>query len=195
MKHVIEKYENEYDFIYLFANDEVLNFYPKFGFEKVIETSYELDVSQLKKKEGLIRKLDKEREEDYKTIVRLASKRQPISQRLGIQDDIWPLLVYCFYEFRENLYYLEDEDVIVIADRTEGILHIYDILSLKTIDLDTIIEKIAMQNDRKIEFHFIPEGSKYSISSVFKEIPDNTLFLRTKDTVLKGILFPMTSHT
>lgn len=30
LEHVIAKYEDQYDFLYLFANDTVLDFYPKF---------------------------------------------------------------------------------------------------------------------------------------------------------------------
>lgn len=40
MKHIIEKYEKDYDFIYSFANDTVLEFYPKFDFGQVQESNY-----------------------------------------------------------------------------------------------------------------------------------------------------------
>ena len=67
-------------------------------------------------------------------MVRPGTNRQPIYQRLGVYNDIWPLLVYCFYEYKDDLYYLVDEDVIVIIRREDGRLHIYDILSLNPID-------------------------------------------------------------
>ncbi|AGE76704.1 hypothetical protein DF16_orf05130 [Bacillus thuringiensis serovar kurstaki str. YBT-1520] len=53
MNHIIKKYEKNYNFIYLFANDTVLEFYPKFGFEKVQESSFSLKVS------NMIRQIDK----------------------------------------------------------------------------------------------------------------------------------------
>ena len=40
MNHILEEYEGKYDFMYLFANNSVLDFYPKFGFERVEETLY-----------------------------------------------------------------------------------------------------------------------------------------------------------
>ncbi|SCY56677.1 GNAT family N-acetyltransferase [Alkaliphilus peptidifermentans] len=195
MKYIIEKYEKNYDVIYLFANKEVLNFYPKFGFDKVIEAAYQLDVDQLQKKETLIKKLDKDNEEDRKTIERLGSNRLPISKRLGVYNDIWPLFVYCLYEYRNDLYYLVNEDVILIMRREDKKLNIYDILSLKPIDLDSIVEKVVIPDDRIVEFHFVPEFSRYKSSEALKERPDDTLFVISKNTSLKEILFPMPSRT
>jgi len=195
IKHIIEKYENDQDIIYLFANDSVLDFYPKFGFEKVIESAYELDTSQLQRQEISIRKLNIENKADYKLVLRLATNRRPISQNLGVHKDIWPLLAYCFFEYNEDLDYLEDEDIIVISKRKEGILHIYDVLSLKPFELDKVLEKISMSTDRKLEFHFIPELRKYKANTSLMEKADDTLFIRSKNTLLKEVLFPLTSHT
>lgn len=50
LNHVIAKYEDQYDFLYLFANDTVLDFYPKFGFERIEESSFTVDACNLKKK-------------------------------------------------------------------------------------------------------------------------------------------------
>lgn len=37
MNKVLEEYENKYDYMYLFANESVLDFYHKFGFKPVEE--------------------------------------------------------------------------------------------------------------------------------------------------------------
>lgn len=37
MNKVLAEYENKYDYMYLFANESVLDFYPKFGFKPVEE--------------------------------------------------------------------------------------------------------------------------------------------------------------
>lgn len=55
LDYVIAKYEHEYDFLYLFANDSVLEFYPKFGFERVEESSFTVDASDLKTRESTIK--------------------------------------------------------------------------------------------------------------------------------------------
>lgn len=195
INYIIEKYENQCDIIYLFVNDKVLDFYPKFGFEKVLESAYEIELSQIQKEETFIKKLSVNNIEDYKTIERLVSNRQSVSQELGVYNDIWPLLVYCIYEYKEDLYYLVEKDIIVIMKREEEKLHIYDVISLKPIDLDNIIKKIITSSDTIIEFHFIPELNKYNISKSFREGMDDTLFVKSKNNFLKEVLFPITSHT
>ena len=194
INHIIDEYENQCDIIYLFANNRVLDFYPKFGFQKVIENAYEIKANQLQKKEASIKKLRVDNEEDYKNIVRLVSDRQPVSKQLGVYNDIWPLLTYCLYEYKEDLYYLVEEDIIVIMRREER-LHIYDIISLKPINLDSIIEKIVIPDDKIVEVHFMPELNKYKVIKGFKKELDDTLFVRSTDNSSKEVLFPKTSHT
>lgn len=195
INHIIEKYETECDFIYLFANDSVLDFYPKFGFKKAIESAYILNTAQLSRNTSIIKRLNTENAQDYKTIIRIASNRVPISEKLSSVNDNWPLIVYCLYEFKNDLYYLTEEDSIVILRRENKVLHVYDILSLKPFDLDNIIQNIPDENDEKIEFHFIPKLNRYKVSRTLAERQDDTLFVRGETALPDEILFPMTSQT
>lgn len=194
INYIIEKYEREYDFIYLFANDTVLDFYPKFGFKKAVESAYTMDTAQVKRKESGFIKLNPENPEDYDKIVKLAAGRVPISEKLSAVNDNWPLTVYCLYEFKDDLYYSTQKDMIVIFRREKNTLHIYDILSLKPFDLDNIIEEITEINDDEIEFHFIPELKRYKAAGILEERQDDTLFVRGA-TLSGEILFPVASHT
>ena len=82
MNHILEKYENETDFIYLFANDTVLDFYPKFGFEKVQESSFSLAISDLghqQVKGKSLRQLNIENQDDIQLMKEFARRRIPVS--------------------------------------------------------------------------------------------------------------------
>ncbi|MGK0468342.1 GNAT family N-acetyltransferase [Clostridium sp.] len=194
INYIIDKYENEYDIIYIFAEDSVLSFYTKFGFKQIIEDSYELDTNQINRKEIMIKKLEIDDKNDCDTILRSIKNRQPLSKKLDIFNDLWPLHIFCMYVYTDDMYYLEDEDTIVIANREDGCVHIYDVVSLAPIDIDSIIEKIITPDDEKIEFHFIPESNKYNILKISKKRPDNWLFVRSNNTVFKEVLFPLTSQ-
>ena len=52
-----------------------------------------------------------------------------------------------------------------------------------------------MPEDKKIEFHFIPESNKYKIDKVLKERENDWLFVRSNNTSFNQVLFPMTSQT
>lgn len=69
MNHIIEKYEQEYDFIYLFANESVLDFYPRFGFGKVQESSFSLKMSDFEtqpESTHSLRRLDTNNTDDFR---------------------------------------------------------------------------------------------------------------------------------
>ncbi len=208
MNKIFNDYEDKCDFIYLFANNSVLDFYPKFGFKKVYENSYEMDTKQvyennhnMEYKEACInqcklRKLNVNSNEDKTIIDRLCKVRKPISSAFGVVNDEWPIKTYCNYMYKDNLYYIEDEDIIVILDRNNHVVDLYDILSQNEIDIDSIIEKVILKDDKKINFNFVPDSNKYSVRKGIKIDEDDTLFVKSSSNYLNAdVLFPDTSHT
>lgn len=194
MKYVIDKYEKNYDLIYLFANNTVLDFYPKFGFKRTLEKTYIIDGKDINKKVSTIEKLDINNENHRELISKLTTNRFPISKKLGAINDKWPLIVYCLYEFKDDLYYILERDAIVILRREEEILHIYDIISNKLIDVDCLIESI-FNEEEKVQLHFIPNTYKYKpIEGTLKD-DDEALFILKGNDLLNKWLFPITSRT
>ena len=198
MDTVLKEYE-DYDLIYLFASDSALDFYPKFGFKKVIEGKYELDTKEITGVElnnDNIIKLDLENEEQKNIVERLVENRVPISQKLGIINNSSILNLYCNYEFRDDLYYIKEEDTIIILRRESNVVNLFDILSVDDFDLDNIISKIIRKEDKLIQINFIPKSKKYKIQFELEENTDDPLFVKEgKENLEDGILFPKTSHT
>lgn len=196
LKHVLEQYEH-YDLIYLFANDSVLNFYPKFGFQRIDEKRFTLEAKHVLSENGQIKILNPAVEQDRNLMLRLITHRKPVSKRLGVNNDYWPLSATYFdpqYSFYER-YYLVEEDIIILARRKKGILNLYDVVSTVEFNLDLLIEKMVTKKDKMIEFHFMPDLKKYkhTISTAFWE--SDTLFVKSKIPLKEDILFPLTSHT
>src|SRR5690606_15281734 len=144
------------DFMFLYANDRVINFYQKLGFKKVSEKGFTLDTSFISSQPTNIKILRPDRKEDQFILSRLMKNRKPVSHQLGILNDKWPLATFCLdheCDFLER-YYLSEKDIIVLASREQGgILHLYDVISQHEIDLDDIVEKMVANADRYIEFH------------------------------------------
>lgn len=196
MNHVINIYEDQCDFIYLFANKTALEFYPKFGFKPIMEKSYRLKAEDIRKQESMIIELQSGTHFTDRLIERLINNRTPISNKWGIVQDNWPLEVYCKDGFKDNLYYIKDEDIMIIAIREAKVLHLYDVISSKPFVLDDLLERIVIQEDEEIEFHFIPELVRYIPISTRIKREDDTLFIRGLTlTESQDVLFPMTSHT
>ncbi|WP_231686776.1 GNAT family N-acetyltransferase [Bacillus sp. JCM 19034] len=154
---VLEEYKNHYDFMYLFANQHVLDFYPKFGFQRVNEYQFSMTYSPHQSVEaGRIRKLDGSNIKDLKFIYKVASERVPVSNLFGTLNSQGVLMFYCIYVFNNDIYYIEDQDAIVIF-RTEGRqTDIFDIISKKEINIHHILPKITNRDTNKIVFHYTP---------------------------------------
>jgi GNAT superfamily N-acetyltransferase len=197
--HIIKKYEKDYDFIYLFANDTVLDFYPKFGFEQVQESSFSLNTSDLKKKTAknfTQRKLDVNNKIDFELMKEFAVERIPVSSILGVKNNEHLLMFYFILAFNEAVYYIEEEETIVIFKQEDNLLHIYDVISKKRVEIDTILNGIVSAEIKKINFYFTPDYDCKNIHTEFITESDDQLFVRPllKEGT-KHFLFPLTSHS
>lgn len=165
---ILDEHEKNHDFIFLFANKNVLDFYPRFGFKELKETQYSMDINVSKDKSAKVRKLDMDNMEDLNKLVKLALKRIPISNVLGVENGEYILLWYCVNIFYDNIYYLEDEDTVIIYETENEQLHLYDIISKEAVDFNNIIKKITTEGIKKVVFHFTPDildlGGQYTFS-------------------------------
>lgn len=158
MNDIIDKYEKQYDFIYLFANETVLDFYPKFGFSRVQESRYFLNTDGLQKKTNrTIRKLNVENINDLSLLKLYAKERIPLSSVLDVKDNENLLMFYFLIAFPNSIYFIEDKDVIVLFEKEDEELHLFDVVSRSEIDVIEVLSYITTSDIKRIIFHFIPD--------------------------------------
>lgn len=194
INHVISKYEQDYDFFYLFANDTVLDFYPKFGFERVQESSFTVDATSLKKRNYKIKKLNPDDESDFQLINRIVSNRVPLSSILDVKNSEDLLMFYLLIALRDAIYYIEELDAIVLYEQEEEDLYVLDIISTKKLDIVEVLGFLANKKIETIHVSFTPEKNKYIDAAYIIETED-MLFMRPNlFTADPYFLFPATSH-
>lgn len=194
INHVLDTYEYKMDIIFLYANNTVLDFYPKFGFKRYYETAYEISADKISNVKTKIKLLNHESVQDNFTITSLSKSRKPISKTFGVFNDRWPLHFYVLSSMFEKYYFIED-DIIVIADRKDGILNLYDIISRTQINIDDILEKIVNENDKLIKINFYCRPKKYQFNKITLKDDDSALFIISKEPLNEEIIFPLTSRT
>ncbi|HAA5423432.1 TPA_asm: GNAT family N-acetyltransferase [Listeria monocytogenes] len=194
LNHVIAKYEDQYDFLYLFANDTVLDFYPKFGFERIEESSFTVDACNLKKKASKLKKLNPDNKTDFQLISRIVSKRASLSNILDVKESEDLLMFYVLIALKNELYYLEELDVIVLMEQEGTDLYVLDILSTKKLDVVEVRSYLSTKKIETIHLLFTPEKSKYIDAAYIIETED-MLFVRPNVLTSENyFLFPATSH-
>ena len=193
MELMLKEIESGFDFVYLFANKSVLDFYPKFGFKKAGQYRFSSDI-KIKSNYEKAKKLDINNEEDRKIIKRLSRERIPISQLCGVKNGEGILGWYCVNVFNENIFYLKEDDVIVIFEIENDVLHLYDIICKKNIVISELLEKISNSEVKRVIFYYTPDYKDIQITKEVYDDPDDTLFVKPILNVAKDIVFPLTNH-
>ncbi|GLC89219.1 GNAT family N-acetyltransferase [Lysinibacillus piscis] len=194
MEHILTAYQTTCDFIYLFANETVLDFYPKFGFTRVTEYQYSLPAHAISPQPHTkVRKLSIDNEEDRQLMRHFANHRVAISQTLGIQNGDGLLMFYFLLVMPDVIYYIEEYECIVLFAEEDGVLALFDIISTSEIVLEKIIGTLMTDETTKIMLHFMsshPEAVKERI-----EHNDDVLFIQQQAHFnVTYPLFPFTSH-
>ncbi|MBT2695292.1 GNAT family N-acetyltransferase [Bacillus sp. ISL-55] len=190
MNHVLNVYQGKYDFMYLFANDSVLDFYPKFGFEQVEEHQYATKV--LIGTDPLpLRKL--RIPEDLEMIERSVYTRVPVSNTFATANSAGITMYHILNVFTDHLYCHAEADSILIFTRENRTVHLYDVISTATVNMKDIISSFG--DTDIIKFHFTPDQGDF----LFQHEPfkrDGAFFVkkRTGLEIPPFIMHPVTSE-
>lgn len=194
MDIVIAENEGKGDFMYLFANAGVLQFYPRFGFKRIQQSQYSASVGALPPASYPPRQLDLSEPADLSLLHRLSERRVPVASSLGVINDQPLLMFYLRGPYRDNVYYLADADLAVVCEREANVLKILDIIGPTPFELDRIIAALISKGIDTIEFCFTPEGSQLHIHCEEWQ-SDDALFIRPGSFKLpQRFMFPELSH-
>ncbi|NIK72506.1 GNAT family N-acetyltransferase [Paenibacillus sp. BK720] len=158
LEYVLETYEGTCDLLFLFANSTVLEFYPKFGFTALPEHQFYLNVAvQPAGEPTLLVKLDVLKEEHWDLIKQMLSSRRPISKHVGVTNSEGLFQFYALNIFHECLYYSRTDDAIIVFEHEGDLLHLYEVISDKQVNMETLVSRITTKQTRKVRFHFTPD--------------------------------------
>lgn len=191
MKKVIEDYKDKCDGIYLFANDSVLDYYPKFGFRKANEYQYSRKLSLTGSRSVSPFPLtDKKALEEMEKII-TASKPcgQMAMNNMGLH------MFYLSSFMKNNVYYVEEQQAYVVAEEEEGNLILHEIFAVGEVDVMAIAAAFGNGN-KKVSLGFVPDKKEnYHRELLLEE--DTTLFVLGngwEEFEEAGLRFPTLSH-
>lgn len=183
---VINEIENQVDFIYLFANKSVINFYPKFNFKQLPQYLFSLTFQPIEPIQYSYRKLNMNEARDRNILLGIAQERVPNSKVFSTFGTENLILFYGMYVFSDCIYYFDKKNLIIISKQIGNQLQIYDVISKQPIDnMKSIISSLVNENVTEIIFHFTPDRTD-QMSHLLTQDEDTIMFVRTK----KDISFP-----
>jgi hypothetical protein len=194
IQKAITDYRNKSDLIYLFANNSVLDFYPKFGFK-------ELKQYQCVKKADAIptgiyvKKLNMFDEKNRSFLIDKVMHSLSFA-KVSMYANSALIMFYCTLFMKNNVYYLKNYDAVVIANFTEDTMEVMDIFCSENIPLNKIMNAMANESVKRIVLFFTPKNT-FSYKTILLKSED-TLFAMGKDLQLlksNQFMFSQLSHT
>ena len=194
MEKIIKEWKDKCDLIYLFANDTVFDFYPKFGFDRLSQYQCEKLVN-IENGHGYAKKLNMSDKGDMSLVFEKANSSASFA-KVSMLGNAELTMFYCTLFMNENVYYIQDYDAVVIADFAEDTIGLLDVFCKEEVSLDKILNYLVYENIKKAKLYFTPkETSSYTLNQLGEE---DVLFVLGRDKMLladKQFMFPVLSHT
>ena len=173
MERVISDYKDKVDGIYLFANDSVLDFYPRFGFKTGKEYQYSKDVDNTgEDRTVLVPMADKEA---WDKMVRLITEKEQNS-RFYMVENTGLYMFYLSQFMQENTFYIESCDSYAVAEIEDDTLILHTIIGKG--DVDKVISAFGSKI-KKVVLNFTPNAT-YGFEENELHEEDTTLFVMGK---------------
>jgi len=175
MTHVLNHVGD--DLTFLFANPRVLDFYPRFGFRRVQQSTFVADVHVTPSNVSL-RLLHVHDATDRMLLQQLSARAQPVTERFGAQDHSTLLWYLCNIP-ELTLRYDARAEALFVTQQTQSVLYVHDILSANDLDLMQLLPALITEPITRVEFGFTPD--RYSLATVrpSSDAGESPLFVRS----------------
>jgi len=181
MNEVMRDYEDKTDGMFLFANDSVLGFYPKFGFVKKTDSKCHKNV--VISKESTVEKVPMENKEDWSRFARIIETSIQAG-KLNMVGNTDLFMFYLSQYMMECVYYIPGQEAYAVAEAEDGELTLYNVFSKRQVNLDSIIEAFGKEIT-SVSLGFTPRNMEGFIEEEYVE-KDTTTFVKGK--FAEGIL-------
>lgn len=164
IEYVVERYRDECDGIYLFANLDALDFYRKCGFAKATEYKYYTDMKPDKSNGSRFVPVDPSDEamkQKYMDAVRNCAVNSSFEQtnKFGLQ---------LFYTAgMDNVYYADDIDCFIVAESDSAILDLQSVICKERVNLEKVLKRLDIEYD-KCSLGFVPHADDMEICTAVR---------------------------
>lgn len=189
MEMVLSIYSDKAAF--LFGDESALEYYPKFGFERINEIQPYVNVAP-----SGIRSRVVKISSDSDILYRLLENRTNYSRRVDVTNASAVNLFNIIMRFKDDIYYIPEYDAVLIATKDGNKADVWDLICSGEISLEGIVQHLPFFGIDIIEFGFTPDWitDDYSARSFDRYDTQGYLFVRDIDPG-DGFKFPSLAIT
>lgn len=189
LEEVLREYE-DCDGVFLFANDTVLDFYPKFGFQQTAEFRYRAEITG-----GICQAVpvSMETPEDWTRFLWEKNHRTDVGVPRMDTDDLF--MFYLTQFMKKDVYYLPPYDAYAVAEVEDGVLTLYALYADAATDLLKVCAAFGSSVCRA-GLAFTPENPRGFKRDLYRE-RNTTFFLQgnpLKEDMKTIFSFPDLAH-
>jgi ribosomal protein S18 acetylase RimI-like enzyme len=193
LERVLAALDRKVELVLLYANETVLDFYPRFGFRRVPERVFELEAALLPAPTPAPR-LSLDDPAQRARWLDACARALPPTERFGARDygaiALWHV---CNFHPRDA-YVLEGGDAYAVAVQRGDTLHLLDLAATRPFDLLAAIPGLLHGPAARIRFGFCPE--RWCPDARAVEPGEDPLFVRGDLSLpTEPFAFPALAHT
>lgn len=156
IQEVLQEWRDRCNGFYLYANQTVLDFYPRFGFERAIEAQYALPLTI---DGGEYVRLDMEQARSRQLLLQRYQKSNPYS-RLPMLDNWGLLMFYCGGPLKNCVYYSAARDAVCIAAQEQDKIICYDLFCNPGPSMEEQLRALPFPGNYRVILGFTPKDCK-----------------------------------
>ena len=180
--------------MFLFANDSVLHFYPRFGFQRAREHKFQAPCV-LQPSAAALRALDVADPADLALLLRIAARARPLSADFSACDHGRIILWYASNFAWLSLRHVPEHAALIAVAQDGELLHLLDVLSAQPFELRTVLPRLLTQPITRVELGFTPHGVWPGAEPAY-EYTESPLFVRgALPLPRQPFKFPMLAQT
>lgn len=202
MERILEEYKDKVDGIYLFGNDDVVNYYPKFGFKAAKEYEYYFTCDNDKKAEAyVLEKVDMqdtaqaEKFYDFMRAYEVNANEQNQNDAMYMSENVNLFQFWLGAGYGDSVYYIPEVDGYAILEVDGDKVLICQIFGKIEVDIlrlaKTVNEEVA-----EVVLGYTPVYKEKYLVREHKE-EDCTMFIIGEDLECieqEKMMFPLLSH-
>jgi predicted N-acetyltransferase YhbS len=175
LERVLAQLESEAELLFLYANDGVLDFYPRFGFRQVRESVFELE-RPLEPALDPAPRLDLDDPSQRAAWLTACASSLPPTERFGMRDYGSAALWHACVFYPHAVHVLSEGDTYAVAVQRGDTLHLLDLAAPRRFDLLPVLPRLIREPIARVRFGFCPELWCPMARAV--EPSDEALFIR-----------------
>lgn len=202
MEYILQEYKDTVDGIYLFGNDSVLEYYPKFGFKPAKEYEYYISLHEDEnitpyQLEKVDMSDDKQADKVY-SVLKECAQNPEMSNKNDAMYMSENLCLYHFWldsEYRDSIYYFPEKQTFVVGGVEDDRLLIYQVIGKEEIDIKKVAGAFEGEFSEIVLGYTPMQKEAFQVREHKEE--DCTLFVlgeALKQVEKQQMMFPILSH-